>query len=242
MCSAQQQTDITSSVDIALIGNCGYKIENDRVIVDVAKIANQRSVGDLSGTLAIELWALKQAYDGTDFSGVPLAATTIGEIAGQHYIDNCRYDLVFQEPEKGSWQLTLMLREWTETGYVTRDYVNFALPYLVAATPAVTRDSSANVINVRFSDSRKSATAAAAENPAPIDAEAAMISDQPATSPEELPANSGGNQDPPSAEEVRRNKAEDIARQQPDASGNELPDSNDIGQTWLQKLRRLFSL
>ena len=170
MLITQPQTLTTTSTQLALVGNCGYQIQDNRIVIDIDEIASHRDLGDLSGTLSLELWALKQPYQGGDFDGAPLAGTQIGEMLGQHSLNNCRYDLLFQEPSVGTWYLTLMLREWTDVGYVTRDYVNFALPYEVNSKPTVVRSETDNVINVSFAGSEKPATKIVAEQPQPAEA------------------------------------------------------------------------
>jgi len=150
MYAAQTQPAVAALPHLSLAGHCGYRVNNDRVIVTVDEIANHRDFGNVSGTLSIELWALKQPYARGQFNGIALAGTSIGEVLGQHYLSNCHYDLLFEEPVAGTWYLTLMLREWTEVGYVTRDYVNFPVPYVVAAKPRVVRSTADNVINVSF--------------------------------------------------------------------------------------------
>lgn len=141
--------------DIALNGTSAYRINDNRVTITIDEIANNREPGNLSGTLSIELWALSQPYQGQGFSGVALAATTIGEINGNHFLSNCQYDLVFNAPPAGNWHLVLMIREWENGTYITRDYINFAMPYNVDGNRSgvrVTREESNNVISVAFKE------------------------------------------------------------------------------------------
>lgn len=121
----------------ALNGHCAYRIEGDRVHLSVGEIANQRAQGDVSGTLSVELWALKRPYDGQSFEGVALAGTQIGEVLGQHYLSQCHYDLCFQSPPPGTWYVTLMLREWNGQAFETCDHVAFPLPHVVNWTPTL---------------------------------------------------------------------------------------------------------
>ncbi|MEZ5453945.1 MAG: hypothetical protein R3E93_14185 [Thiothrix sp.] len=125
------------SADLTLNGTASYRVEGDRVIVGIPAIASLRNANAISGTLSVELWALKQPYQGGDFDGAALAGTRIGELPDQHSLNDCRYDLLFQEPAAGTWHLSLMLREWDGNGYVTRDFVNFDHPYVVNWTPVV---------------------------------------------------------------------------------------------------------
>jgi hypothetical protein len=168
----QPQTLATTSTQLALVGNCGYRIQDNRVVINIEEIASRRDQGDISGTLSIELWALTQPYEGGGFSGTALAGTQIGELYGQHFLANCRYDLLLQEPPAGTWYLTLMLREWTDAGFVTRDYVDFTLPYVVGSKPTVVRGEADNVISVSFAAKKKAAVKSVSEQSATVKAEA----------------------------------------------------------------------
>ncbi len=163
MFANQPQENTTTESDLTLTGGCGYEIQNDRVIINISEIANHRELENISGTLSIELWALDKPYTGAEFNGLALAGTPIGELFGQHSLSNCRYELNFQEPSAGTWYLTLMLREWTGMGYLTRDYVNFALPYIVRGNSTILRNRTDNVINISFSGNKKSLASAAVE-------------------------------------------------------------------------------
>lgn len=154
--SLNVETKLSSAPEF--VGTCGYSIQHNYITIDAFCINNPRDAGDLSGTLSVEIWALKQAYMGGEFEGVALAGTCIGELKGQHFLTNCHYELLFQEPPAGTWQLTLMLREWTENGFITRDHVNFDLPYTVELMGNVQKIND-NVISVDFtktdSDAKK---------------------------------------------------------------------------------------
>ncbi|WGS84943.1 helix-hairpin-helix domain-containing protein [Methylomonas sp. UP202] len=138
----------TDIPELRLNGISGYSILGDRITLNIGEVANHRSFGNLSGTLSVELWALNQAYQGGSFSGIPLAGVVIGELHGQHAIGPASWELAFQEPGEGCWQLTLMLREWNGVAYETRDFVNFAAPYSPVKTAV--RQGTNNVIEVSF--------------------------------------------------------------------------------------------
>lgn len=140
------------NIEGLFLNGCAYRIEGDRVIITINEIQNQREFNQTSGTLSIELWALRQPHQGGQFDGIAVAGTQIGEVLGQHFLANCQYDLIFQAPPAGTWYLTLMLREWTEAGFQTRDFVNFDLPYVVTWTPSVVQGNPDNVINVSFAE------------------------------------------------------------------------------------------
>jgi DNA uptake protein ComE-like DNA-binding protein len=117
-------------------GNAGYRIENDRVQLTVDSIFNPRCSDNVSGTLSLELWALKEAYVGGAFEGVALTGATFGQLFGQSESALREFNLTFTPPPAGVWHYVLMLREWTATGFVTRDFVNFAQPVTIAPAAA----------------------------------------------------------------------------------------------------------
>lgn len=146
--------------ELTLGGTCGYTIEGKRIHLSVSEILNQRELDNLSGTLSLEVWALKQAYTGGNFSGVAMAGTQVGQLGGQHLFANLNYDLPLHAPGEGSWIVCLMLREWTDAGYLTRDFMNFAVPFVVAAEAnASVKD---NVIRGKFEEKAPAAPAAPA--------------------------------------------------------------------------------
>ena len=105
----------------------GYLIlDTQNIVVNVGRIHNPRAQDNISGTLSLELWALPEPYSGGDFSGSPLAAITLGSLAGGESWQDCTYELEIAPPANGTYTLTLMLREWASNGYVTRDHSNLA--------------------------------------------------------------------------------------------------------------------
>ena len=98
--------------------------DKQSVTLRVERIENPREPENLSGSLSLELWALDTAYTGGQFAGQPLAGVELGQLAGQQALEQVTHTLVLT-PEAAAHLaagVTLMLREWTATGYVTRDY------------------------------------------------------------------------------------------------------------------------
>jgi len=124
-----------------LRGHVGYRLEGRRITLEVAAIENPRDETNLTGTLALELWALAQPYSGGPFNGSPLAAAVLGALGGQSEWNPPPLDLAFKAPPDGTWHFCLMLREWTGTGYTTRDYTNFAEPVAYVAEPPAAGES-----------------------------------------------------------------------------------------------------
>lgn len=156
---------------LGLQGNCGYRVEEERVLVSVESITSGRDIENLSGSLSLELWANRQPFDGGELDGVVVARTDLGELQGQHLFPSCEHDLIFTQPPIGSWHLSLVLREWTEEGYQVRDFVNFELPYQVNWTPVLV-DAAAKVVKADFAKEEQQPETAAAKPEKANDVEA----------------------------------------------------------------------
>jgi hypothetical protein len=124
-----------------LEGQVAYRcIDQEHLVVDVERICNPREPDNISGTLALELWALAEPYLAGDFQGHALAGVTLGSLAGGGSWQKSAHDMAIVPPPDGSYNLVLMLREWTGNGYVTRDHCNFdtrvSFPLAISATRA----------------------------------------------------------------------------------------------------------
>ena len=117
-------------------GTISYRIDSNRVHLSVEHIENARETSNLSGTLALELWALPGQYTGGSFHGTALAGVALGSLAGETESTITSFDLPFARPADGVWHFVLMLREWTAGGYITRDYTNFPVPVSYGSTPS----------------------------------------------------------------------------------------------------------
>jgi DNA uptake protein ComE-like DNA-binding protein len=115
-----------------LSGSVGYRIDGARVQISADGVVNPRPSSNRSGTLSLELWALPVPFAGGNFQGHHLAGVEIGTVNGQHELALQPIDLAFAQPPPGTWHLALMLREWTAAGFVTRDFTNFATPFVSA--------------------------------------------------------------------------------------------------------------
>lgn len=119
-----------------LLGAVSCQSSGEEMTIEVESIRNPRAAGNLSGTLALELWALDAPYAGTSWSGTPVASLVIGCLDGQASLERNRF-VVHAAPWPADRELTLMLREWTSAGYVTRDYRLLEQPALAAPVAPV---------------------------------------------------------------------------------------------------------
>lgn len=89
--------------------------------LEAGRIVDPRPAGRGGGALSLELWALAAPYDGGAIDGCCLAAQSLPALAGGGV--SGPVSLCFADPSERDagrpW--CLLLREWTPTGYVTRD-------------------------------------------------------------------------------------------------------------------------
>lgn len=155
-------------------GTVGYTIDGAGVTLEVGSVANPRPADNLSGSLALELWALAAPYAGGDaFVGSKLAGVDLGTLAGGCALDGLTFALSCAERPAGVWYPVLMLREWTAAGWITRDYTAFPqpvqFPLPAAAEPAAEAPvAAAPVVEAPVAEAAPAAGAASVETPAPV--------------------------------------------------------------------------
>ena len=254
-----------------LDGVVGYRFEGQSVRLTVARIENPRDAGNLSGSLALELWALDAPYGGGAFLGSLVGGVQLGALAGQSEWREIAVDADAAPLPAGRWQLVLMLREWTPAGFVTRDYCNFAVPHVVdiiaappAATPVPTSGAEAPAVATPAAPTpapakpktkatapqapAKAAAAPAGKAAAAAKAVAAMapakakVSEK-ATRAEALPSVNTASADELAAiKGLSKTVAKAIVAGRPYASLDELTRAKGMGEKLLAKLRQQLSL
>jgi hypothetical protein len=121
-----------------LDGRVGYRIDGDQVVLEVDAIRSPRASDNISGSLSLELCALAAPYRGGTFEGHVLGRVDLGRLPGQTSLDAVVERVSFSPPPAGNWEVALMLREWAgPTGYVTRDFARFVVPYIVSESTPV---------------------------------------------------------------------------------------------------------
>ncbi|MEN9481061.1 MAG: hypothetical protein RLZZ298_2456 [Pseudomonadota bacterium] len=134
-------------------GNVSCALVDGVAELKIDAICNPRAEDNLSGTLALEVWALDAPYAGGSWTGSPVATAIVGVLGGGNEWSDCQFNVHAALPVEGA-ALTVMLREWTSAGYVTRDYRNFA------ATPAKVEVKAKSVAKAKPAAKPKVAVAA----------------------------------------------------------------------------------
>jgi DNA uptake protein ComE-like DNA-binding protein len=136
------------------------------LVLNVPSASNPRGEDNLSGTLVIELWALSASYSGGAFEGKLLASAEIGSLSGQATAPGQTLD-VSQAMFSADAELTLMLREWTAVGYVTRDFRQITLPSAPSIATSSVVETAVNVSPTPVVSSKPAAVKTKAKAAAP---------------------------------------------------------------------------
>lgn len=118
-----------------LDGTSSFSLAEDGVTMAVERISNPRTEDNLSGSLALELWALPAPYQAGEPEGQPLVSVALGSLAGQQAWQDLAFTQALATHPAGTWHIALLLREWSAKGYVTRDFSNFPLTVTWNAAP-----------------------------------------------------------------------------------------------------------
>jgi len=227
----------------SLVGYVDCQLKDGTAELSIEAIANPRGLDNLSGTLALEVWALESPYVGGSWTGSPVASVIVGILGGGNQWTDCLFDVPAALPAEGA-ALTVMLREWTPAGYVTRDYRNFAAApakakpapkaraaakpkAAVAAKPAAVK---APVVEVKAATA-KAAVVKPAKKAASVKEAAKLVSINKA-SEDELAAIKG----------LPREVARAIVAARPYASIEDVCKAKGMGLKKLEKLRALLAL
>lgn len=202
-----------------LLGDVSCRVADGMAEIAIERIASPRSPDNLSGTLALEVWALDAPYQGGAWQGQPVASVVLGQLSGGSAWADCRYSV---PAVNASGTLTLMLREWTPAGYLTRDYRNLAAvsepvsgDVEAAAKPAAKAGKSAT---------RKAGASKSADKTAPVNVNTASAA--------ELAAVKG----------ISKAVAEAIVAARPYARLDDLLRAKGIGAKLLEKLGKLLKI
>jgi competence ComEA-like helix-hairpin-helix protein len=226
-------------------GDAAYRIDGGRVQISVGRVQNPRPETNRSGTLSLELWALSAPFTGGRFQGHHLAGVEIGSVNGQCELVLQPIDLAFTPPPAGDWEIALMLREWTATGFVTRDFTNFATRFVCAPVEekAAMREAEkpavlvvANPAARPFATARAPEVAKAATPPVaplcpPADALAKRVS-----------VNTAGVEELAAVKGLSTKLAEGIVKKRPFTSLDDLSRVKGLGASILTKVRARLKL
>ena len=241
-----------SFVQPKLAGNVTCALADGMATLTVDAIENPRAEDNLSGTLALELWALDAPYAGGSWQGIPVASVILGVLAGGDQLSDCNFVVPAAAPE-GPGVLTLMLREWGPTGYVTRDYCNLSLeaPAKTKAKPKAAAKKAAAKEEAPKEKAPKEkavkekapkATAAKAEPKAPAKETKAAAKEAKAPVAKGVAVNAASEAELLAVKGLSATLVKAIIAGRPYASLNDLGKVKGVGPKLLAKLRDLLAI
>lgn len=216
-----------------MLGDVSCQIADGKADIAIESIASPRPPENLSGTLALEIWALDVPYAGGSWVGTPVASLVLGNLAGGSAWSDCHYNVPAVIANPGA-ALTVMLREWTPAGYLTRDYRNLPAEVLVqAVAPLVAKpveEKAAPKVDKKVAPKvEKKAAKKASAKPAAAKSEAVSVN---SASAAELAAVKG----------LSKAVAEAIVAARPYASLDELVRAKGMGAKLLEKVGKLLKI
>ncbi len=201
--------------------------------IAIESIASPRAPENISGTLTLEVWALDVPYAGGAWVGTPVASLVLGVLSGGTTWSDCHYSVPAVTANAGA-ALTVMLREWTPAGYLTRDYRNLpAAPAPLVETPAAKKTAEKPA-------AKKSAAKPAALKPA-AKAAAKPVA-KPAAAAAPVSVNKASVGELAAVKGLSQAVAEAIVAARPYAKLDELVRAKGVGPKLLEKVGKLLKV
>lgn len=204
-----------------LHGDLSCRVADGVAEIAIERIASPRAPDNLSGTLALEVWALDAPYQGGAWQGQPVASVVLGQLAGGSAWADCRYSV---PAVNANGTLTLMLREWTPAGYLTRDYRNLAAAVIAEPVSGDVKAAVKPVAKAGKSATKKASASKPAEKTGPVSVNTASAA--------ELAAVKG----------ISKAVAEAIVAARPYAKFDDLLRAKGVGAKLLEKLGKLLKI
>jgi len=218
-----------------------YRFEGDRLVLQAGRIENPRAADNLSGSLVLELWALAEPYRGGAFEGTCIGSAALGRLEGQQAWVDVDVSTVAAPRPAALRHSSLMLREWTAAGYLTRDYVNGEAPVPVEEQAAAPAAEPIEVTAAVVAETGSKPAAEAVIQPAdePLDKPAAKAAPQPAGT---VSINRADVDQLTTVKGLPKTVAKAIVASRPFGSVDGLLELKGMGPKLLEKIRRYLSL
>jgi len=232
-----------------LEGAVGYSVDGGEVTLHAERVGNSREAGNLSGSLVLELRARSLPDTRRDDVGLLLAQAQLERLHGQHELVGVERRVSFTPPRPGRWLLSLELREWCGDRYVTRDWVDFEVPFErvaeLRAVPNVGPKASAPKASASKAIAPKATTPKATAPKAT--APGVGVSKTPTERPVgrtmgKVSVSTATLQELAAVPGLNAKLAQEIVRARPFKSLDELVKVRGIGPRMLQKLRQALAL
>ena len=119
---------IVENAFIKITGNSGYSRHGDIISLYADRIDNLNNAGLTSSSLALQLWACQEPYNGGSLTGWKLAELKLGRLETNHFIAPVKSSVPACFPEHGDYAIVLVISEWDGEDFnLIHDFQNY--PY-----------------------------------------------------------------------------------------------------------------
>jgi hypothetical protein len=111
--------------NLDLSGNVRWSTSGSQINIQAGKVANNSS-SSTSGSLRLRIWATRSRYAGGGITGYVLGTRNLSSLRPNYYYSNISGNVSYTRPPSGTYYTTMTLEEYSASGWVIRDYINFS--------------------------------------------------------------------------------------------------------------------
>jgi hypothetical protein len=115
---------IVTSSGVVLRGNVSWATSGAYINLKADKIQNLSNLST-TGSLRLRVWATRFQYTGGTINGYILGSRSLSPLPPNNYYANISGNVPYTRPPTGSYYTTMTIEEYTNSGWVIRDYINF---------------------------------------------------------------------------------------------------------------------
>ncbi|HZJ16893.1 MAG TPA: hypothetical protein VFD27_17700 [Chthoniobacteraceae bacterium] len=108
-----------------LSGAVSWATSGNLIDIRAGKVTNRRSSGR-SGSLRLRIWATTLPYVGGGIYGYVLGTRNLDPLNAGYYYSNIYGYVTYSPPPHGYYYTTITLEEYTSSGWVISDYIDFS--------------------------------------------------------------------------------------------------------------------
>ena len=114
-----------SATGIDLSGSVSWRTSGTTINMTAGKVANLSS-NSSTGSLRLRIWATRSFYSGGSISGYIMGTLNLNPLQAGYYYSNINNTVSYSRPASGTYYTTMTVEEYTNSGWVIRDYINFS--------------------------------------------------------------------------------------------------------------------
>jgi hypothetical protein len=113
-----------SDTGVDISGTVSWATSGSSINISATKVMNL-SYTSSTGSLRLQIWATRSRYTGGTISGYVLGRRNLNPLQPRYYYSNISGSVSYTRPPRGTYYTTITVEEYTSSGWVIRDYINF---------------------------------------------------------------------------------------------------------------------